>query len=178
MVELGREESLKLLATVSHGPRGFTHQALPVIRPVNHLVTAEGDVVIRTHAGAALLTSASASEVVVYEADQIDEDASTGWSVMATRTARRVTDPQKLSRYHAELTAWSARTWSRWSVSRAGDRIPPGAVKHSLGAQSRRSLPAWERWKLLLGESRTIVFARATGSASQLKKDRATGLSG
>ncbi|OLZ63149.1 hypothetical protein AV521_39830 [Streptomyces sp. IMTB 2501] len=109
MVELVREESLRLLASVSMGRVGFTHQALPVIRPVNHLVTDNGDIVIRTHAGAALLTSASASEVVVYEADRIDEDTHTGWSVMVTGKASRVTDPQVLSRYHVELTPWVNR---------------------------------------------------------------------
>ncbi|MFF4509147.1 pyridoxamine 5'-phosphate oxidase family protein [Streptomyces sp. NPDC001401] len=106
MIELDREQSLKLLAGVSMGRVGFTHQALPVIRPVNHVVTDDGDIVIRTHAGAALLATASASEVVVYEADRIDEDTHTGWSVMVTGTASRVTEPQVLSRYHAELTPW------------------------------------------------------------------------
>ncbi|MEU6379810.1 pyridoxamine 5'-phosphate oxidase family protein [Streptomyces sp. NPDC046909] len=106
MIELDQEESLKLLASVSMGRVGFTHQALPVIRPVNHLVNDDGDIVIRTHAGAALLASASASEVVVYEADRIDEDTHAGWSVMVTGRASRVSDPQALSRYHAELTPW------------------------------------------------------------------------
>ncbi|MBC2906940.1 pyridoxamine 5'-phosphate oxidase family protein [Streptomyces cupreus] len=69
MVDLEREESLKLLAGAPMGRVGFTHQALPVIRPVNHLVNDDGDIVIRTHAGAALLATASASEVVVYEAE-------------------------------------------------------------------------------------------------------------
>ncbi|WP_225094542.1 pyridoxamine 5'-phosphate oxidase family protein [Streptomyces sp. CoH27] len=109
LVELSREEALGLLAGVPMGRVGFTHQALPVIRSVNHLVTDTGDVVIRTHAGAALLTSATASEVVVYEADHIDGDTHTGWSVMVTGVASRVTDPTTLSRYHAELTPWVSR---------------------------------------------------------------------
>ncbi|MGC9541285.1 pyridoxamine 5'-phosphate oxidase family protein [Streptomyces sp. UG1] len=106
MVELDREESLELLAGVPMGRVGFTHQALPVIRPVNHLVSDGGDIVIRTHAGAALLASASASEVVVYEADEIDAATRTGWSVMVTGTANRVTEPQELSRFNAELSPW------------------------------------------------------------------------
>ncbi|GLV78306.1 MULTISPECIES: pyridoxamine 5'-phosphate oxidase family protein [Streptomyces] len=106
MVELGREESLELLTGVSMGRVGFTHQALPVIRPVNHLVNDDGDIVIRTHAGAVLLATASGSEVVVYEADQIDEATHTGWCVMATGTASRVTDPLALPRYRTELTPW------------------------------------------------------------------------
>ncbi|MFE9095913.1 pyridoxamine 5'-phosphate oxidase family protein [Streptomyces sp. NPDC007264] len=109
MLELDRQESLKLLADVPMGRVGFTHQALPVIRPVNHLVTDDGDVVIRTHAGAALLSSASASQVVVYEADQIDPHTRTGWSVMVTGRASRLTEPQALSRYHARLTPWVDR---------------------------------------------------------------------
>ncbi|KIE25931.1 hypothetical protein LK08_16000 [Streptomyces sp. MUSC 125] len=106
MVELDREECLSLLATLPMGRVGFTQRALPVIRPVNHLVTDDGDIVIRTHARAALLTSASVSEVVVYEADEIDPGTRIGWSVMVTGTASRVTEPQALSRYHAELRPW------------------------------------------------------------------------
>ncbi len=106
MVELDRKESITLLTGVSMGRVGFTHQALPVSRPVNHLVNDDGDIVIRTHAGAALLATASASEVVVYEADQIDEATHTGWSVMVTGTASRVTDPRALSHYRTELRPW------------------------------------------------------------------------
>ncbi|HEY8983123.1 MAG TPA: pyridoxamine 5'-phosphate oxidase family protein [Streptomyces sp.] len=109
LVELSREEALGLLAGVSIGRVGFTHQALPVIRPVNHLVTDSGDIVIRTHAGAALLAGAAASEVVVYEADRIDENTRTGWSVMVTGMAGRVTEPRELSAYQAALTPWIGR---------------------------------------------------------------------
>jgi hypothetical protein len=38
MIELGREESLALPASVPMGSIGFTQRALPVIRLVNHLV--------------------------------------------------------------------------------------------------------------------------------------------
>ncbi|GGJ67008.1 pyridoxamine 5'-phosphate oxidase family protein [Streptomyces brasiliensis] len=81
-------------------------------------MTDAGDVVIRTHAGAALLSSASASEVVVHEADRIDEDTRTGWSATVTGTASRVTDPQELSYYHASSRRGSIRRWSTWSASR------------------------------------------------------------
>ena len=109
MVALDRQESLRLLAGVPMGRVGFTQEALPVIRPVNHLVTAEGDIIVRTHAGAALLSSATESAVVVYEADRIDEVTHTGWSVMVTGRASRVTDSRLLSRYHAALTPWVSR---------------------------------------------------------------------
>ncbi|MFF4507390.1 pyridoxamine 5'-phosphate oxidase family protein [Streptomyces sp. NPDC001401] len=78
MAELGREESHTLLASVSMAV-GFT-QALPA--------------------------TASASEVVVHEADRIDEDTRSCWSVMVTGTASRVTDPQALLHYRAEFTPW------------------------------------------------------------------------
>ncbi|MCX5604831.1 pyridoxamine 5'-phosphate oxidase family protein [Streptomyces phaeochromogenes] len=85
----------------------FSHQALPAIRPVNHLVEASGDVAIRTHTGMALLGRAAHSEVVAYEADDLDAVARTGWSVVVTGTASRVLDPAELVRYQAALTSWA-----------------------------------------------------------------------
>ncbi|MGV9899629.1 pyridoxamine 5'-phosphate oxidase family protein, partial [Streptomyces tendae] len=50
-IELGAEEALALLGSVSLGRVVFTRQALPTIRPVNHVLD-DGDIVIRTHEGA------------------------------------------------------------------------------------------------------------------------------
>ncbi|MEU7058001.1 pyridoxamine 5'-phosphate oxidase family protein [Streptomyces sp. NPDC046197] len=105
MIELGREEALKLLASVPLGRVGFTQQALPAIRPVNHLVL-DGAVVLRTHTGSALLTRSRSSEVVAYEADEIDPDTHTGWSVVVTGVATAVTDPEDLARCRALLVPW------------------------------------------------------------------------
>ncbi|WP_234477516.1 pyridoxamine 5'-phosphate oxidase family protein [Streptomyces sp. MBT65] len=105
MTELSREESLSLLAGIPLGRVGFTHRALPVIRPVNHLV--DGDtIIIRTHTGSALTGSSSVAEVVVYEADDLDLLAHTGWSVMVTGRASRITAPLDISRYQKLLTPW------------------------------------------------------------------------
>ncbi|WP_019065365.1 pyridoxamine 5'-phosphate oxidase family protein [Streptomyces prunicolor] len=106
MVELGRDEALKLLAEVPLGRVVFSHQALPAIRPVNHLVEPNGDIIIRTHTGAALLGRAARSEVVAYEADDLDPATRTGWSVVVTGAAGPVTDPGELARYRTQLTAW------------------------------------------------------------------------
>ncbi|MDQ0779917.1 nitroimidazol reductase NimA-like FMN-containing flavoprotein (pyridoxamine 5'-phosphate oxidase superfamily) [Streptomyces aurantiacus] len=106
MVELSRGEALHLLASVSLGRVGFTEQALPAIRPVNHLVD-QGAVVIRTHSGSALLKHSMRSEVVAYEADDIDPTTRTGWSVVVTGVATRVTDSEELARYQRLLTPWS-----------------------------------------------------------------------
>lgn len=69
MTELGREGSMALLASVPLGRVGLSKQALPTIRPVNHLVDRE-HIIIRTHR-LTLLRNPSLAEVVVYEADQI-----------------------------------------------------------------------------------------------------------
>ena len=105
MIELSREEALKLLASVPLGRVGFTHRALPMIRPVNHLM--DGDhIVIRTHAGSALLSNTPTAEVVVYEADRLDLETRTGWSVMVTGRANRVTSPLEVARYQKMLLPW------------------------------------------------------------------------
>ncbi|MEU6256973.1 pyridoxamine 5'-phosphate oxidase family protein [Streptomyces sp. NPDC047043] len=108
MIELGREECLALLAGVPMGRIGFTQRALPVIRPVNHLVDGDG-VVIRTHGGSALLHNTSVGQVVVYEADQIDPRTRTGWSVMVTGPATRITAPAEAARYRHLLIPWIDR---------------------------------------------------------------------
>ncbi|MGX4688404.1 pyridoxamine 5'-phosphate oxidase family protein [Streptomyces sp. JNUCC 63] len=105
LVEVSRKEALELLASVSLGRVGFTEQALPVIRPVNHLVDA-GAVIMRTHPGSALLSHSLNSEVVAYEADDIDRVTHTGWSVVVTGVATRVTAPEELARYRRLLVPW------------------------------------------------------------------------
>ncbi|MFD5406501.1 pyridoxamine 5'-phosphate oxidase family protein [Streptomyces griseorubiginosus] len=106
-------EALRLLGSVSFGRIVFTQQALPTIRPVNH-VLADGDIVIRTHAGAALTSRTRQARdlgvVVAYEADDIDPDSHLGWSVVVTGYARLITDPEELARYQALLRPWAAQT--------------------------------------------------------------------
>lgn len=105
MIELSGDESLALLGSVQLGRVAFTDQALPAIRPVNHLVDA-GDIIVRTHGDSALLSRALQSEVVAYEADEIDPATRTGWSVVVTGTATRVVDPGALTRYQHLLMPW------------------------------------------------------------------------
>jgi hypothetical protein len=92
---LTREESLRLLRTVSVGRLVFTHLALPAIRPVNHLV--DGDqVIIRAYVGTAIDTAVGGNSgmVVAYEADLIDPDTHLGWSVIIVGRASRLTDAE------------------------------------------------------------------------------------
>ncbi len=111
-IELDAVEALRLLGTVSLGRIVFTRRALPTVRPVNHVLV-DGDIVIRTHEGAALTSRTGQADgtgvVVAYEADLIDPDTHLGWSVVVTGYAHLVTDPRELARYEALLRPWLDR---------------------------------------------------------------------
>lgn len=118
---LGAEESLRLLGSVPVGRVVFSHEAMPAIRPVNHLVD-DGKVIIRTHDAAAIIPAMLRQSVVAYEADDIDSDRRAGWSVIVTGMARFVSDPERIAKYHQRLHPW---------VDRAMDHvieISPGRV--------------------------------------------------
>ncbi|OIK03688.1 pyridoxamine 5'-phosphate oxidase family protein [Streptomyces monashensis] len=105
-IDLDRVEALRLLGSVPLGRIVFTRQALPTVRPVSHVLD-DGDIVIRTHEGAALTAHARHDEgqgvVVAYEADAIDPVTRLGWSVVVTGYARLVTAPGELARIRALL---------------------------------------------------------------------------
>lgn len=100
-------EALRLLASVSYGRVVFTLDALPAIRPVNHLLD-EDRIIIRTRLSASISASVRSSEriVVAYEADSLDPQTRTGWSVVATGHARTITDRAQISRYEQLLHPW------------------------------------------------------------------------
>ncbi|MGW1024673.1 pyridoxamine 5'-phosphate oxidase family protein [Streptomyces sp. NPDC002577] len=112
-IELDSDEALRLLGSVSFGRIVFTRHALPTIRPVNHVLE-NGDIVIRTHEGAALTAHAGQTDgqgvVVAYEADAIDPDTHLGWSVVVTGYAHLVTDSEELARYQELLNPWVNQT--------------------------------------------------------------------
>jgi hypothetical protein len=108
--QLSRTKAVELLASVSLGRLVFTHQALPAIRPVNHLVEGES-VIVRVTAGAAIPSAAGRGGVVVaYEADAIDVDTHLGWSVIVVGMARLLTDDRAAERYRARLRPWISGT--------------------------------------------------------------------
>lgn len=113
MAELTRAQALQLLGSISLGRIVFTQSALPTLRPVNHILD-RGQIVIRTHLGAALTQhtgrAGRGGVVVAYEADSIDPVTHLGWSVIVTGYARQVTDPDDLARYRALLEPWVDRT--------------------------------------------------------------------
>jgi len=103
MWQLERVEALRLLGSVSLGRVVFNQNAMPAIRLVNHLLD-HGDVIIRTHLGAAVLTKIG--EVVAYEADSIDPHTHLGWSVVVLGFARVVTNPEDVARHERMLRPW------------------------------------------------------------------------
>lgn len=106
--ELSRAEALYLLASVPVGRLVFTHQALPAIRPVNHLVEGEM-VVIGLTAGSAIAASSGAGgTVVAYEADSLDPAERSGWTVIVVGLARLETDSDAVLRYRTRLRPWLA----------------------------------------------------------------------
>ncbi|MET8949038.1 pyridoxamine 5'-phosphate oxidase family protein [Streptomyces sp. NPDC004542] len=125
-IDLDRAEALRLLGSVSLGRIVFTRQALPTVRPVNHVLDG-GDIVIRTHDESGLTCQAGPADrtgvVVAYEADVIDPDTHLGWSVVVTGYARPVTDPGELVRIRALLEPWAAQPGTDHAV-----RIHPDLI--------------------------------------------------
>ncbi len=110
--QLDRSQSLRLLGSVPLGRLVFTQNALPTIRPVNHLLDGE-DIVVRLNDGATLASIAppagEAGLVVAYEADAIDPLTHLGWSVIVTGYAQLVTEPAQVARYEDLLRPWVAQ---------------------------------------------------------------------
>ncbi|WP_051032311.1 pyridoxamine 5'-phosphate oxidase family protein [Nocardia veterana] len=111
-VALDRAEAIRLLSRIAYGRVVFTRDALPAIRPVDHLVEADGRVIVRTRLTSRPTSAIRADPgvVVAYEADEIDPDTRTGWSVVVTGLARPVTDPARIRHYERLLRPWIAAT--------------------------------------------------------------------
>lgn len=109
VVELDHDEAIRLLASIDHGRVVFTRDALPAIRPVNHIVD-DGQVIVRTRLASnvsrSVRSSADATVVVAYQADDLDAQQRIGWSVVVTGLATIVTDPERVGRYEEMLRPW------------------------------------------------------------------------
>jgi nitroimidazol reductase NimA-like FMN-containing flavoprotein (pyridoxamine 5'-phosphate oxidase superfamily) len=100
-------EALRLLGSVTLGRISFTHDALPAILPVNHIVD-EGSVIVRGHRGMDAVLQEAAGKVVAYSADVIDPATYVGWSVTLTGQAEIVDDPEEIARYPQIVRPWRA----------------------------------------------------------------------
>lgn len=91
---LSRRQCLDLLQRVRVGRLVFTEDALPAVQPVNFRLSHD-DVVIRV-AGGGKLSAAAQHQVVAFEADELDPDLRTGWSVTVVGHAEPITDIDEL----------------------------------------------------------------------------------
>ncbi|MDH2425375.1 pyridoxamine 5'-phosphate oxidase family protein [Sphaerisporangium sp. TRM90804] len=103
---LTRHECLHLLTQTPIGRIVFTDRALPAVQPVNYHFDGV-HIVIRTTAGSKL-AAATRNAVVAFEADEIDPQARTGWSVTVVGHARTATEPAEVER----LTALPLHPWA------------------------------------------------------------------
>ena len=121
MLDLSREECLKLLASHSFGRLAVnTGKGPPVIRPVNYVFDkASQSVVFRTAPGSkfhALLHSAEAA----FEIDGLDEGSRTGWSVILHGVADEFTNPSEVRRLdRLGLEPWAPGPKRHWMHVRA-----------------------------------------------------------
>jgi nitroimidazol reductase NimA-like FMN-containing flavoprotein (pyridoxamine 5'-phosphate oxidase superfamily) len=125
--------AMRLLAAAPYGRIVFVRDGEPEIRPMTHLVDA-GEVIIRTRLNAAL-TSALAVDGglrITYEADRLDVERRTGWSVIVSGTAAPVADQHRQARYKSLLQTMLAVTDDTVIAIRpktvTGIRIVPGAA--------------------------------------------------
>jgi nitroimidazol reductase NimA-like FMN-containing flavoprotein (pyridoxamine 5'-phosphate oxidase superfamily) len=110
MEELTKPQCLELLSSVRIGRIAFVHNALPAIRPVNHLVD-DGAIIIRATEGAAIVKEIGMGHrgmVVAYEADAIDMTRQVGWSVVVVGSAQLVSDRNAAERYRSMIEPWVA----------------------------------------------------------------------
>ncbi|ORA22244.1 pyridoxamine 5'-phosphate oxidase family protein [Mycobacterium aquaticum] len=91
---LTRRQCLDLLQGPRVGRLVFTEDALPAVQPVNYRIWHD-QVVIRV-AGGAKLAAATLHQVVAFEADDLDPDLHTGWSVTVVGHAEPITDVDEL----------------------------------------------------------------------------------
>ncbi|MET8944063.1 pyridoxamine 5'-phosphate oxidase family protein [Streptomyces sp. NPDC004542] len=95
--ELGRHECLRLLATAPVGRVVHTRRALPAVVPATFGLDADGAVLLRASAASELARAVDGA-VVAFEADAVDVDTRSGWSVVVTGRAGIVTDAAETAR--------------------------------------------------------------------------------
>jgi uncharacterized protein len=107
---IDRPGCLDLLASSQIGRVVYTEKAMPAAHPVNYLLDGE-EIVFRT-GGGAKLAAAARGAVVGFQADDINLERRSGWSVLGVGEAYEIVDPDRLSALADRLpTPWvSGRT--------------------------------------------------------------------
>ncbi|MFI5719541.1 pyridoxamine 5'-phosphate oxidase family protein [Nocardia sp. NPDC051750] len=105
-VGIERAEALRLLAAAPFGRIVFTHDALPAVRPVNHLIGADGAIIICTRPSGGLVSLFGRAVVLAYQADDIDPVRRIGWSVLVVGPAHAITAVELAEEYTRRLGSW------------------------------------------------------------------------
>jgi nitroimidazol reductase NimA-like FMN-containing flavoprotein (pyridoxamine 5'-phosphate oxidase superfamily) len=88
---LDRAEALRLLESVRWGRYGWSTPEGPRMLPVNYSVL-DGNVYLRTELHGSI-ADASTGNPVAFEADELDDRLTSGWSVVVLGHAEQVEDP-------------------------------------------------------------------------------------
>jgi hypothetical protein len=94
--QLTSDDCLRLLATAPIGRIIYTRQAMPAVDLVNFALEA-GDIIVRTDRSGKLAV-ATRGAIVAFEADVVDIEHRSGWSVTAIGPSRAVTDDADIAR--------------------------------------------------------------------------------
>jgi nitroimidazol reductase NimA-like FMN-containing flavoprotein (pyridoxamine 5'-phosphate oxidase superfamily) len=114
LMDLRREDCLRLLAEGVVGRVVYSDAALPAAHPVTYYLDRD-EVVFRAGLGGNL-AAAARHQVVGFEIDAYDPSTRTGWSVLGVGVAYEVTDPDRLA-------ALADRMPAPWAPDRAEHTI-------------------------------------------------------
>jgi hypothetical protein len=141
-VQLSQAVCLRLLGSVSYGRVVFTSGALPAVRLASHLADRD-QIIICASLGAAVTPGPDGTgPVVAYEADQVNADQWSGWSVVVVGRAALVTDEQLAGRYRESLRpAWADEQASQ-VITIAAELVTGYLVNAEAAATAAPPVPA------------------------------------
>lgn len=121
LVDLGREECLRLLGTAAVGRVVvLTAAQTPVIRPVNFVFDERSQSVVFRCSGGTKLISLLGAARAWFEVDEIDPARRTGWSVIIAGVTEPVTQRHEVARLERlALHSWVAGPDAHWIRVRA-----------------------------------------------------------
>ena len=142
--ELSRQECLSLLTTEPYGRLVLVRGGLPTVYPVNFVLDG-GGIVIRTREGSSLCAAAGASAVAL-QADCIDRERRSGWTVTVVGRARIAHDPVEVGRLaELPLQPWVRGERNVFVVVElgmvSGQRIGGAELLHPAGTGHRAVIP-------------------------------------
>ena len=123
----------ELLAATPVGRIGVLNDSAPEIYPVNHAVDGRS-IVFRTDPGSKL-RGLTRSPAVCFEADGVDPEAATGWSVLVKGRAFEVHDPDEVRRLsQLPLRYWALGDKTHW-VRVVAEEVTGRRIWNRLGSQ-------------------------------------------